>query len=421
VVEAIRPPVTVSHVSKKFCRDLRRSLWYGIQDLIPEILARTNDDRLRLRPAEFLALDDISFEVRPGECLGLLGANGAGKSTLLKVLNGLLRPDAGEVRIRGRLAALIELGAGFNPILTGRENIYVNGSVLGLAKSEIDSKFQMIVDFSELAASIDSPVQNYSSGMQARLGFAVAAHLDPDILLVDEVLAVGDIAFRMKCFDHFLGLKKMNKAIVLVSHNLVDITRVCDRVVVLDAGTMTYDGGVPGGIAAYEQQLLTRGGPERETVSDASAWIDSAEIINSNGRTENHFHTGEDVTVEVRLAARRRVPIARLIVHVSSPSVGILGSFSSPHAGVSFDIEPPGRNIRFTIETVPLLVGSYGLTLSLYGEKRTDFLDAITSAVHVTIIGPPTDTFGYGVCHSVSFNHRWDVGDLDSSPIMDAE
>lgn len=405
----IDPPVSVEGISKKFCKNLRRSLWYGVQDLVPELLAKKNPGHLRLRPFEFLALDDVSFQVHRGECLGLLGANGAGKSTLLKMLNGLIRPDGGRLSIRGRLAGLIELGAGFNPILTGRENIYVNGAILGLTKRDIDLKFDQIVEFSGLNDFIDSPVQNYSSGMQVRLGFAVAVHLDPDIFLVDEVLAVGDIAFRMKCFENFLNLKRQGTTIVVVSHNIVDITRVCDRVVVLDAGKKAFEGNVSEGIAAYEQRLLLGASSGREKAPDAPAWIVGAELLGPHDSPQSKFQTGDDVTVEVTIASKRTIRNGRLIVHVNTPSVGVLGSFSSPHARFSFDIEPPERKIRFTIEAVPLLVGAYGLTLNLYGAGPRDFIDAVTSAAQIQIIGPATDTFGYGVCHSVSFRHRWEL------------
>ena len=196
--------VKAENLSKKFCKDLKTSLWYGLQDLLP---GRHKDrEETRLRPKEFWALKDINFELRRGECLGLIGHNGAGKSTLLKILNGLINPDAGQVTMRGRVGALIELGAGFNPILTGRENIYNNGAVLGFTRKEINEKIEAIIDFAEIRDFIDMPVQNYSSGMKVRLGFSVAAQMEPDVLIIDEVLAVGDIGFRHKLdFSPFIG------------------------------------------------------------------------------------------------------------------------------------------------------------------------------------------------------------------------
>ena len=181
-----------------------------------------------LRPGEFWAVSDVSFELKRGECLGLIGDNGAGKTTLLKMLNGLIKPDQGRIEMRGRVGALIALGAGFNPILTGRENIYVNGSVLGLTKKEIDAKFDEIVDFSGMEEFIDTPVQSYSSGMQVRLGFAVATAIEPNILLIDEVLAVGDMAFRIKCYNRIGRLQK-NAATILVTHDMSYLSTVCNR------------------------------------------------------------------------------------------------------------------------------------------------------------------------------------------------
>jgi len=178
--------VQVKNVSKKFCRDLKKSLLYGAQDIAGEFLGYYGRNA-QLRPEEFWALKDISFDLKRGECLGIIGKNGSGKSTILKLINGLLKPDAGRVTVRGRVGALIELGAGFNPILTGRENIYINGAVLGLGKREIDKKLDQIIDFSELEEFIDMPVQSYSSGMKVRLGFSIAAQMDPDILIIDEV------------------------------------------------------------------------------------------------------------------------------------------------------------------------------------------------------------------------------------------
>jgi len=201
--------VRCGNVSKKFCRDLKKSLWYSVRDVAADFFCLkeqaqqpSNGATAELRPDEFWAVNDISFELKRGECLGLIGRNGAGKTTLLKMLNGLIKPDRGRIEIRGRIGALIALGAGFNPILTARENIYVNGSILGLSKKQIDAKFDEIVEFAEIGEFIDAPVQSYSSGMRVRLGFAVAAVLmKPDVLLLDEVLAVGDVGFTIKCLN----------------------------------------------------------------------------------------------------------------------------------------------------------------------------------------------------------------------------
>src|SRR5688572_19983600 len=353
------PVVEVEQVSKKFCRRLRYSLWYGLTDLAAELTARNGKDDLQLRQAEFLAVDDVSLELRRGECIGLIGHNGAGKSTLLKMLNGLVRPDKGKITMRGRVGALIELGAGFSPILTGRENVYINGAVLGFSKSEIDAKFDEIVDFAELDDAIDAPVQTYSSGMYVRLGFAVAAQLNPDIFLIDELLAVGDTGFRMKCFQHLLDMKDAGKSIVVVSHNMIDINRVCDRVVVLEGGRKIYDGAVSSGIATYESLSSKRVHTVRQLDPNAAAWIDKVELFDNSGNRREGYSTGEDLLAEMTLSAKRPVANARIIVHVMTPSLGTLGSFASPHKGFTFDIEPPGAVLRFRMPKLPLLIGSY--------------------------------------------------------------
>lgn len=230
--------VEVNGVSKKFSRSLKRSLWYGLNDLTVAVLG-SKKERTELRPDEFWAVKDVSFQLKRGECLGLIGHNGAGKSTLLKILNGLIRPDEGEIVMRGRVGALIELGAGFNPVLSGRENVYINGQILGFSKKEIDEKFDSIVEFSELGKFIDMPVQNYSSGMKVRLGFAVAAQMEPDVLIIDEVLAVGDLGFRIKCLNRINELIA-NTCVIYVSHSMPQVSRICTKGILLNAGNVRY-------------------------------------------------------------------------------------------------------------------------------------------------------------------------------------
>ena len=242
--------VRVENVSKKYCRSLKRSMLYGVEDIARDILHLPSQSS-RLRKEEFWAVQDVSFELRRGECLGIIGPNGAGKSTLLKMLNGIILPDKGRITVRGKVGALIEVGAGFHPMLTGRENIYISGAILGLSKKEIDKKFDEIVAFAELEEFIDTPVKHYSSGMYVRLGFSIAAHLDVDVLLVDEVLAVGDAGFRGKSLNIMLELMKRS-AVVLVSHNLPDVYRVSNQVVVLNKGRKMYGGSnIQYGIQLY--------------------------------------------------------------------------------------------------------------------------------------------------------------------------
>ncbi len=242
--------VDVDGLSKKFCRDLKRSLFYGLSDMTSNIFG-LRPDQSKLRKMEFWALRDINFQLKRGDCLGLIGKNGAGKSTLLKMLNGLIGPDEGTIAMRGKVGALIELGAGFNPILTGRENIFINGSVLGYTTAEIRGMLDEIIAFSELEEFIDTPVQYYSSGMKVRLGFAVAANMNPDVLILDEVLAVGDAGFKIKSFNKISQVIR-NSAVIFVSHSMPIIARMCNRVMLLDGGKVAYVGNDVGkGIEMY--------------------------------------------------------------------------------------------------------------------------------------------------------------------------
>ena len=242
--------VKVDNVSKKFCRGLRQSLWYGVRDLAGEITGRHNG-RANLRPGEFWALRDVSFQVHRGEMLGLIGPNGAGKSTLLKMLNGIIRPDGGQITMRGRVQALIDLGAGFSPVLTGRENVYINASVLGIPRAKIDQVLPYVIEFAGIEESMDTPVQSYSSGMKARLGFAVITQLDPDVLLIDEVLAVGDTAFQEKCMRRMDALRQSDKAIIFVTHSLYQVEALCNRALWLDKGRVVQYGKAGDVVRAY--------------------------------------------------------------------------------------------------------------------------------------------------------------------------
>ena len=276
--------VRVEGVSKKFCRSLKKSLWYGLCDIGGELSpfgrqargdrpeATGDGGEAGLRDGEFWAVNDVSFELRRGVCLGLIGNNGAGKTTLLKMLKGLIKPDSGKITMRGRVGALIALGAGFNPILTGRENIYINGSVLGLSKKEIDEKIDEIIDFAEIGEFIDSPVQNYSSGMSVRLGFSIASSLSPDVLILDEVLAVGDIGFVIKCLNRVRKLTA-NAAVILVSHQMQFVSQFCSRVLFMEDGHAELDASEPKeaidryfALVRHEQQLAGLGTVEIDKV-----------------------------------------------------------------------------------------------------------------------------------------------------------
>lgn len=304
--------VTVENLSKKFCRDLRKSMRYGLRDLASDLLGRRAKEGV-LRRDEFWAIRDVTFELMRGQCLGIIGPNGAGKSTLLKMLTGLVRPDRGRISVRGRVGALIELGAGFNPVLTGRENVYINGAILGMSKREIDQRFDAIVGFAELAEFIDSPLQNYSSGMKVRLGFAIAAHTDPDVLIIDEVLAVGDVGFRAKCFN-LIYQKMPHVGIIFVSHAMPQVSRICTDLLVLRQGRAAFQGpDVAGGIEEYYASFKRQ---EPAVVHDEVGDVSISHVGLSSGPQADvdSLAFGEPLTLSLTF---------RVAKHWGSPSVSI--------------------------------------------------------------------------------------------------
>lgn len=256
------PTILFDRVWKKFRRGERHD---SLRDLIPSLLkrgfARRRDS---LEREEFWALQDLSFEVRSGQALGIIGPNGAGKSTALKLLTRILRPTRGYCAVRGRVGALIEIAAGFHPDLTGRENVYLQGAILGMKRVEIARRFDEIIDFSGIGEFIDTPVKRYSSGMNARLGFAIAAHLDPEVLLIDEVLAVGDMPFQQRCFERLAEFRRSGVSIAFVSHNLLAIAALCDRAVLLRPNEEPLLGGVGEITASYASAPTTGGDPRIE-------------------------------------------------------------------------------------------------------------------------------------------------------------
>lgn len=255
----------VDKVSKRFCRSLKRSLWYGLQDLGSEFGGRGHGDGtclpqssadVELRQDEFWAVKDVSFTLSRGECVSVIGQNGAGKTTLLKIINGLIRPDCGRIQIQGSVRALIALNAGFNPVLTGRENIYIQAAINGIANNQITHALEEIIDFAGINDFIDSPVQNYSSGMVVRLGFAIASQWFADILLLDEVLAVGDVNFRNKCYNKLASLKNKGASFLLVTHDMSAVSSFSDRCILLSRGKVKYIGKSAQAISLYESENM---------------------------------------------------------------------------------------------------------------------------------------------------------------------
>jgi len=273
------------NVWKRFCRDLKRSLLYGVLDIQKEILGQSQRTE-RLRSKEFWALQNVDFELRAGSSLGLVGLNGCGKTTLMRVLSGLVKPTYGHVIVHGRMAPLLALGAGFIPVLTGRENIFTNLSVLGLTQEEIEQRFDEVVNFAEIGYALDAPVQSYSSGMVARLGFACAICTQPDVMLIDEVLAVGDLKFREKCIGAIEKLRARGTAMIMVHHSPDLLLTVCDQAIYMVKGEVMNSGDAPSVIEQYERELyLTRRAP-RSRNSDTSDAPPGVEDVGRNGVME---------------------------------------------------------------------------------------------------------------------------------------
>ena len=303
--------VKVDELAKKFCRNLRRSLWYGVRDLGAELLLR-DGGRGTLRTDEFWALENISFEAVQGETLGIIGHNGAGKSTLLKIINGVIKPDGGRIELRGRVGALIDLGLGFNPVLTGRENIYVNAAVLGISGKDVRRLLDDIVGFAEIGEFIDAPVQSYSSGMKVRLGFSIAANLNPEILLIDEVLSVGDASFRERSYNRLLDFKRGGGTIIFVSHNATAVETVCDKVMLLDHGNIVSIGDPVEIVDSYEKKALEIGRAAARDSSQNGSGEDEVNLsslmcFDLEGRETTSFEYEEPFEMRLTYSVAREI------------------------------------------------------------------------------------------------------------------
>jgi lipopolysaccharide transport system ATP-binding protein len=357
--------VKVEGLSKKFCKSLKKSLKYGMYDLVANLRGKDSSDDLR--PDEFWALKDINFELRRGECLGLIGHNGAGKSTLLKILNGLINPDHGKVTMRGRVGALIELGAGFNPIMTGRENIYNNGAVLGFTREEMNAKVEEIIDFAEIREFIDMPVRNYSSGMKVRLGFSVAAQMEPDILIIDEILAVGDIGFRAKCFDSINTMFK-NTAVIFVSHSMPQVARMCDKVLNLEKGKLTHFGSSAFGVNKYN---LSFKGEKTNAVVDRV--VLNSLIINGE-QSDSVIEYGEDIILELNFQSNEIIKNPVLNIHIIDATQQYIYQSNSLRDKVLLkDVLVGSNNYTVKLKTIQLNSGNYSFSVALRDSLDREF------------------------------------------------
>jgi len=363
---------------------------------------------------EFWALRDVSLEIEEGKTFGLIGENGSGKSTLLKCIAKILRPDSGRISVTGKVSALLELGAGFHPELSGRENVYLNGSILGLGKRDLDRIFDDIVGFAGLERFIDQPVKNYSSGMYIRLGFSVAINVDPDILLIDEILAVGDEQFQRKCNEKFAQFKDEGRTVVLVSHSLGSVRNMCDRVALLDHGRLkelgpasevidAYLGGVHTDRPATEGEVGTRWG-------SGEAVIERVELLGPTGMPVSWVKTGDQATIRLHYAAR--VPVERPVFKVIVSRVDgleISGPNTRDGGAVPDRIEGEGY-VDLTIDHFPLLPGTYDLTPSIQDYSCLHEYDVRHRSFRFDVEqGEPRESSGF-----MTLGGRWNVAPLDA-------
>ncbi len=372
-----RVAVEVAGLSKRFV--LHHERYRSFQDLAIHMFRR------RRTSEEFWALRDVSFTVEQGRSFGIIGENGSGKSTLLKIIAGILRPTSGSIHVDGRLAALLELGAGFHPDLSGRENIFLNAAVLGFTRDEIEQRLDAIVEFAEIERFIDTPLKHYSSGMQIRLGFAVAINSDPDVLITDEVLSVGDEVFQRKCMDRIDDLMRRGKTIIFVSHSLDQVRYVCTDAIWLDHGRVRAAGRSPEVVQAYldfanKKDRERRGETEPDEVT-AAAGVDASrrwgsreleitrvEMLDDRGLHSTVVETGSSGTIRIHYLAHERVarPVFGLAihygehVHLNGPNTGA--------AGLPIEyVDGPGV-VEYRIKALPLLRGLYTLSVAAYDE-----------------------------------------------------
>ena len=329
-------------------------------------------------PNTFWALKDVSFTVEQGDIVGIIGRNGAGKSTLLKVLTRITEPTSGRAVLRGRVGSLLEVGTGFHPELTGRENIFLNGAILGMRRREIERKFDEIVAFAEVERFIDTPVKRYSSGMYVRLAFAVAAHLDPEILLVDEVLAVGDAAFQKKCLGKMKDVAGEGRTVLFVSHNMAAISQLCGRGMLLEQGKVTCAGPVNAVVAAYLETLTDRVIRSADTLvqsPDGSVKVLSVDILDGLGRPAAAALCGEEMTLRVCLDSRRRINDLIVGVGFNGDLDARVAVVHSSTAGFSLPLPAGESTILCRVPRFPLVPGLYWLDLHL-SDRGTDVLFA---------------------------------------------
>jgi ABC-type polysaccharide/polyol phosphate transport system ATPase subunit len=339
--------------------------------------------RRRSRPTDVVALRDVSFEVEPGSAVGLVGRNGSGKTTLLRLISGIIKPTSGRVDVGGRVGSLLELGAGFHPDLTGRENVFLNGSIHGLKRAYVREQLDEIVAFAGLEQFIDLPVRTYSSGMYMRLGFAIAAHIDADVLLLDEVFAVGDEQFQRKCFGKIFEFKQRGGTIVFVSHDASAVERLCDRAILLRDGGVEFDGATHAAIVRYRQLLAgdldpaERGAGLKEWGS-GDARIEELALLGPDGEARTQFLAGEPLTLRLRVVAERPLAAPRLSLELRDASGLLVAGAGRSTAELGWDQDTTELVARFEVDQLPLADGRFHLRLGVTdetGERLYHWLD----------------------------------------------
>jgi homopolymeric O-antigen transport system ATP-binding protein len=388
--------VTFENVSKKYLLGLAayRSLRDEASKLLGLLLGRR-----RPKPEPFWALKDVSFDIRRGETVGIIGPNGAGKSTALKLIAKITQPSSGRVTSVGRVASLIEVGTGFHLELTGRQNVFLNGSVLGMPRNEIEEKYDQIVEFSEIGGFMDTPVKKYSSGMYARLGFSVAAHVNPDILLVDEVLSVGDFGFQQKCIRHMEELRQKGTTVVFVSHNLQSVSALCDRGILVHQGAIQTDGPVGDAIGDYHALLATlrprlthkggRGkGVSAETPDRAPARIENVHLISGGGAT-HVLPAHQRMEVRIRAHFDEDLEGAALALNIANNRGMRVYDLNTARDGFELGDFKAGQEATFSIALKANLIrGQYHLSAGLIDPKRSEYIDWRQNVISFFIENP---------------------------------
>lgn len=399
------PAVSFEGVSKRFKMSPERP-----RTVLETVIALL---RMQRRPKQELwAVRDLSFDLYRGESLGIIGRNGSGKSTALKLIARILRPTEGRITVRGRVSALLELGAGFHQDLTGRENIYLNGSILGLQQKEIETYFPAIVDFSELHDFIDIPVRHYSSGMYMRLGFSIAIHVQPDILIVDEILAVGDQAFQAKCFERIEALQQAGTTIILVSHNMDMVQKVCTHLLWLEQGRLRKAGLTHEVLAEYTSESYRRPealerSPQRAAfrrMGTQEVEITGVRLCDGEGRAVTRFRTNEPMTIEMEYVAHKPVQNPEFGLALFRQDGIQINGPNTRLAGVEMGrVEGPGV-VRYHIERLPLLPARYELTVAVHDSRYPVAYDFHDHAYQFEVVGGGTTEI-YGL---VVFPARWE-------------